>query len=109
GRFGALDPFVNGHYFWELPDGVAQLCVRDPSGNLIEVNACHASVLPVSVREDIRGSAARPESGRSRPLDARFPAQPENGAPLGPPWRALNELSRWTSTVPPSDLVTVTS
>lgn len=50
----ALDPVVNGHYFWELPDGVAQLYVRDPSGNLVEVNSRDASVLPVSVREDIR-------------------------------------------------------
>jgi catechol 2,3-dioxygenase-like lactoylglutathione lyase family enzyme len=53
-EIGALDAVVNGHYFWELPDGVAQLYVRDPSGNLVEVNAPDASVLPESVREDIR-------------------------------------------------------
>jgi catechol 2,3-dioxygenase-like lactoylglutathione lyase family enzyme len=53
-ELGALDPVVNGHYFWELPDGVAQLYVRDPSGNLVEVNARDARALPVSVRGDIR-------------------------------------------------------
>jgi catechol 2,3-dioxygenase-like lactoylglutathione lyase family enzyme len=53
-ELGALDPVVNGHYFWQLPDGVAQLYVRDPSGNLVEVNARDASELPMSVREDIR-------------------------------------------------------
>jgi lactoylglutathione lyase len=51
---GALDPVVNGHYLWELPDGVAQLYVRDPSGNLVEVDAREASGLPGSVREDLR-------------------------------------------------------
>jgi len=35
----ALDPAANDHYLWELPDGVMQLYVRDPSDNLVEVNA----------------------------------------------------------------------
>jgi lactoylglutathione lyase len=55
---GALDPVVNGHYLWELPDGVAQLYVRDPSGNLIEVNARDASSLPEAVRQDLRPLAS---------------------------------------------------
>jgi catechol 2,3-dioxygenase-like lactoylglutathione lyase family enzyme len=54
---GALDPVVNGHYLWELPDGVVQLYVRDPSGNLVEVNARDASALPGSVRDDLRALA----------------------------------------------------
>jgi catechol 2,3-dioxygenase-like lactoylglutathione lyase family enzyme len=51
---GAFDPAANGHYFWELPDGVVQLYLRDPSGNLVEVNARGASALPASVRADLR-------------------------------------------------------
>lgn len=50
----AFDPFANGHYLWELPDGAVQLYVRDPSGNLVEVNAHDASVLPEWVRADVR-------------------------------------------------------
>jgi catechol 2,3-dioxygenase-like lactoylglutathione lyase family enzyme len=60
---GALDPVINGHYLWELPDGVVQLYVRDPSGNLVEVNARDASVLPASVRDDLRALAdVQPQS-----------------------------------------------
>jgi lactoylglutathione lyase len=41
---GALDPAVNGHHLWELPDRVVQLYLRDPSGNLVEVNASDVDV-----------------------------------------------------------------
>lgn len=53
-ELGALDSTVNGHYFWELPDGVVQLYLRDPSGNLVEVNARVANALPASVSADLR-------------------------------------------------------
>jgi catechol 2,3-dioxygenase-like lactoylglutathione lyase family enzyme len=60
---GALDPVVNGHYLWELPDGVVQLYVRDPSANLVEVDTRDASVLPASVRTDLRTLAdVQPQS-----------------------------------------------
>jgi catechol 2,3-dioxygenase-like lactoylglutathione lyase family enzyme len=63
---GALDSVVNGHYFWELPDGVVQLYVRDPSGNLVEVNARDASMLPASVRGDLRALAdVQPQSAEN--------------------------------------------
>jgi len=51
---GVLDRAANGHCFWELADGVVQLYVRDPSGNLVEVNARDASALPETVRADLR-------------------------------------------------------
>jgi catechol 2,3-dioxygenase-like lactoylglutathione lyase family enzyme len=54
---GALDPAVNGHFLWELPGDVVQLYVRDPSGNLVEVNARDASLLPGSLRDDLRALA----------------------------------------------------
>ena len=60
---GAFDSTVNGHYFWELPDGVVQLYVRDPSGNLVEVNARVTGSLPESVRPNLRSwVAALPQS-----------------------------------------------
>lgn len=60
---GALEPAANGHHLWELPDGVAQLYLRDPSGNLVEVNAHDARGLPERVRADLRALAdAQPQS-----------------------------------------------
>ena len=60
---GAFDPAANGHYLWELPDGVVQLYLRDPSGNLVEVNAHEAGSLPESVRVNVRALAdAQPQS-----------------------------------------------
>lgn len=56
-ELGALDPAANGHYFWELPEGVVQLYLRDPSGNLVEVNARGANALPASVSADLRALA----------------------------------------------------
>ena len=62
-ELGALDPVVNGHYFWELPDGVVQLYMRDPSNNLVEVNAHSASPLPEPIRADLRALAdVQPQS-----------------------------------------------
>ncbi len=69
---GAFDPSVNGHHFWELPDGVAQLYLRDPGGNLVEVNARDArAALPDAVRADLRAVAAtHPQSEQN--LTARL-------------------------------------
>ena len=74
---GALDPAVNGHYFWELPDGVAQLYVRDPSGNLVEVNAREAGALSESVRADLRVLADVQQQSEEN-LRARLLAMPEH-------------------------------
>ncbi|WP_273886907.1 VOC family protein [Rubrobacter naiadicus] len=45
-----------GYYsgVYELPDGAVQLYLRDPAGNLIEVNHPHASHLDRSVVSDLR-------------------------------------------------------
>jgi catechol 2,3-dioxygenase-like lactoylglutathione lyase family enzyme len=68
---GVLVPAVNGHYLWQLPDDVAQLYLRDPSGNLVEVNARGASALPDAVRADLRVVAeAQPQSDEN--LSARL-------------------------------------
>ena len=60
---GAFDAVVNGHYLWELPEGTVQLYLRDPSGNLVEVNVRDAGALPDAVRADLRRLAdVRPQS-----------------------------------------------
>jgi catechol 2,3-dioxygenase-like lactoylglutathione lyase family enzyme len=62
-ELGVLEAAVNGHYFWRLPDDVAQLYLRDPSGNLVEINTANASALPESVRADLRDVAdVQPQS-----------------------------------------------
>ena len=43
-----------GHHLYELPGDTAQLYVRDPSGNLLELDAAGASRLPEDIRSDIR-------------------------------------------------------
>jgi catechol 2,3-dioxygenase-like lactoylglutathione lyase family enzyme len=59
----AFDSFANGYYLWELPDGVVQLYLRDPSGNLVEVNARDAGALPELVRAEVRALVeAQPQS-----------------------------------------------
>ena len=39
---------------YELPDGAVQLCLRDPAGNMVEVNWPDASTLDRSVIGDIQ-------------------------------------------------------
>jgi lactoylglutathione lyase len=49
-RMGAIDPETYGHALIELPDGAVQLYVRDPAGNLIEINHPDASTLDAELR-----------------------------------------------------------
>jgi catechol 2,3-dioxygenase-like lactoylglutathione lyase family enzyme len=53
-ELGAFDDTAFGHRLFELPGGVAQLYVRDPAGNLVEVDAPGAADLPEDVRADLR-------------------------------------------------------
>jgi catechol 2,3-dioxygenase-like lactoylglutathione lyase family enzyme len=53
----ANDAF-NGHHLFETPAGQLQLYIRDPSGNLIEVNWPDAKGVDRSVVTDIRSLAA---------------------------------------------------
>jgi catechol 2,3-dioxygenase-like lactoylglutathione lyase family enzyme len=59
-----FDDRTVGHHLVELPGDVAQLYLRDPAGNLVELDAVGASRLP----EDIRGriivlADERPQDG----------------------------------------------
>lgn len=43
---GALDAETFGNAMYELPDGAIQLYVRDPAGNLVELDYRDASTIP---------------------------------------------------------------
>lgn len=53
-KLDIFDRDAFGHHFFELPGDVAQLYVRDPGGNLVEVDAPGASALPESLRASLR-------------------------------------------------------
>ncbi len=55
----------NGTYFsnvYELPDGAVQLYVRDPAGNLVEINWPDAATLDRSVVTHIEKVAGKPDA-----------------------------------------------
>jgi catechol 2,3-dioxygenase-like lactoylglutathione lyase family enzyme len=57
GRAEARDAFdtdFSGHHFYELPGDCVQLYLRDPAGNLVEVDAPGASALPASLRSQLQ-------------------------------------------------------
>src|SRR3954464_4858395 len=49
GQLGAYDRDAFGHHFFELPGDTAQLYLRDPGGNLVEVDAPALSALPEDI------------------------------------------------------------
>jgi catechol 2,3-dioxygenase-like lactoylglutathione lyase family enzyme len=51
---GAFDGTAFRHHLYELPDDIAQLYLRDPAGNLVEVDAPGASRLPDEIRGEMR-------------------------------------------------------
>jgi catechol 2,3-dioxygenase-like lactoylglutathione lyase family enzyme len=53
-ELGAFDADAFGHHLYELPGDVAQLYLRDPAGNLVEVDAPAASALPPPIRSELR-------------------------------------------------------
>ena len=54
----------SGYYskVYELPDGAAQLYVRDPAGNLVEINWPDAATLYRSVVTSIEKVAGKPDA-----------------------------------------------
>ena len=50
----AFDTTAFGHHLYELPGDIAQLYLRDPGGNLLEVDAPGFAALPDDVRADAR-------------------------------------------------------
>ena len=66
---GALDGHSHGHHIIELPGDVAQTYVRDPAGNLMEIDTPGASRLPESLRSGCASSTRC--SRRTRTTGAR--------------------------------------
>ena len=54
GELGAYDSTAFGHHLYELPGDTAQLYLRDPGGNLVEVDAPGVSALPEAIRADMK-------------------------------------------------------
>jgi lactoylglutathione lyase len=65
-ELGALDHVTFGNAMYELPDGGMQMYIRDPAGNLVELDYPDASSIPQSeVPEYRRLSDARPQDGEA--------------------------------------------
>jgi catechol 2,3-dioxygenase-like lactoylglutathione lyase family enzyme len=64
---GAFDDDAFGHHLVELPGDLVQTYLRDPSGNLIELDTPFASRLPASLRREMKSIAEfRPQSEENR-------------------------------------------
>src|SRR4051812_15454979 len=84
GELGAYDHEAFGHHFFELPGDTAQLYLRDPGGNLVEVDAPRLSALPEEILADRKRLAdVRPQDDEN--LRARLylsPAQSSAESPV---------------------------
>jgi hypothetical protein len=54
-RRGAFDRVAFGNHLVELPGDVVQLYVRDPAGNLVEVDQYGVERLPDELRAELKG------------------------------------------------------
>jgi catechol 2,3-dioxygenase-like lactoylglutathione lyase family enzyme len=64
---GAFDHTAFGHHLVELPGDCAQTYLRDPAGNLLELDTPFASSLAASLRREMRSLAdLRPQSEENR-------------------------------------------
>ena len=59
---GIEDRETFGHWLYRLPDGAAQLYLRDPGGNLIEIDQSNADALDPELIAEIR-PLPRPQVG----------------------------------------------
>lgn len=53
-RQGQHDRETMGHHLFELPSGQVQLYIRDPGGNLVEVNCPDAGLVSEDVRREMK-------------------------------------------------------
>ena len=54
-RRGAFDRTAFGNHLVQLPGDVVQLYVRDPAGNLVEIDSPGAARLPGDIRPQLKG------------------------------------------------------
>ena len=67
GELGSYDRDAFGHHFFELPGDTAQLYLRDPGGNLVEIDWPDAAALDRTVVTGIRSLEDDvPQTGTSR-------------------------------------------
>jgi catechol 2,3-dioxygenase-like lactoylglutathione lyase family enzyme len=59
------DRDTQGHHLFELPSGQVQLYIRDPGGNLVEVNWADARTLSDEIRGEMVRHADRHPQGES--------------------------------------------
>ena len=62
-ELGIEDRETFGHWLYRLPDGAAQLYLRDPGGNLIEIDQPDADALDPELTAEMR-PLPRPQDGR---------------------------------------------
>ena len=66
-ELGALDHVTFGNAMYELPDGGIQMYVRDPAGNIVELDHRDASTIPRDeVPEYKRLADVRPRTATPR-------------------------------------------
>jgi catechol 2,3-dioxygenase-like lactoylglutathione lyase family enzyme len=53
-ELGAFDREAFGHHLYELPGDTVQLYLRDPGGNLVEVDSPGVGRLPDAIRADLK-------------------------------------------------------
>lgn len=61
-ELGVQDTGAFGHHVYRLPDGAVQFYVRDPAGNLVEIDFPDAGALEPGLIEDLR-PLRRPQTG----------------------------------------------
>jgi lactoylglutathione lyase len=65
-EMGVFDQETFGHHVYELPGGCVQLYLRDPAGNLVEVDFPDARAIDRSIIDDMRRLAdVRPQSAEN--------------------------------------------
>ncbi|MGI8826807.1 MAG: VOC family protein [Chloroflexota bacterium] len=66
GEADLFDAVTFGHHLFELPNGIAQLYLRDPAGNLVEIDSLHAETLSPDIRANMKRLAdMQPQSAEN--------------------------------------------
>lgn len=73
---GIQDGTAFRHHVYELPDGAVQFYVRDPAGNLVEVDWPDVSTLDPDLIEDLR-TLPRPQTGEHAAATLYLPPSEE--------------------------------
>ena len=101
-ELGALDHVTFGNAMYELPDGGIQMYVRDPAGNLVELDYRDASTIPRTRCPSTGGSpTCGPRTGTRRAPPSGTLDRPDSERRKGRPSRAPLPLSPRVSPLTP--------